>query len=160
MWASYVYREESGENVWMKGELRYVEWKKVGRVKLSSGKTSYVYYDLKEMMGFPRLLRDEVMRIAHTTKIDEIDVIIGIDYGGVPLAIALSLMTDIPYAVLRKEQKLHGTQKRIEGIQIKGKCLLLDDVKTTGNSLTKAKEYLEKNGYKVIETHVLLERVV
>ncbi len=139
-------------------ELRYIDWKKIGKYKLSSGKHVKTYYDLKEMMGFPVLLRDEVRRIAHLTRIDEVEIIVGIDYGGVPLAIALSLLTNIPYAILRKEVKNHGMAKRIEGCQLRGKCLLLDDVKSTGKSLEEAKEYLEEWRYQVIETHVLMER--
>ncbi len=139
-------------------ELRYIDWKKKGDYKLSSGKHVETYFDLKEMMGDPRILREEARRIAHTTAIDKVDVIIGIDYGGVPLAIALSLLTNIPYAILRKEAKNHGMAKRIEGCQLRGKCLLLDDVKSTGKSLEEAKKYLEEWRYQVIETHVLMER--
>lgn len=139
--------------------MNYLPWKKTGDYKLSSGKHVNTYWDLKEMMGDPQLLAEEVRRIVRLRKMEDVKIIVGIDYGGVPLAIALSLMTNIPYAVLRKEAKNHGMAKRIEGCQTRGKCLLLDDVKSTGKSMEEAKKYLEEWRYQVIETHVLMERI-
>ncbi len=140
---------------------KYDPWKKEGVFVLSSGKTVHNYYDLKEMMGDPKVLMEEVMEIKNSKTLVEwskIDVIIGIDYGGTPLAIALATVTNIPYAIIRKDEKDHGTRKRIEGSPKIGKTLLLDDVRTGGDSMHDARMYLENKGYTIIETIVLLDR--
>ena len=134
------------------------KYKKTGMFVLSSGHITDTYYDMKEAMGEPHNLTEIVNEIKSKYNMSNFDVIIGIDYGGVPLAVGLSLDTGIPYAVLRKELKNHGTKKRIEGFQGKGRVILLDDVKTTGTSMNKAKEYLIEQGYSVMITHILIDR--
>jgi orotate phosphoribosyltransferase len=134
------------------------KYKKVGEFTLSSGKKSNVYYDLKEAMGEPEILNDVIQKIKTKWDLSNIDVIVGIEYGGVPLAVGLSLATNIPFAVLRKKAKEYGMGKRIEGYQRFGNAILLDDVKTTGGSIQKAKEYLTELGYNVIITEVAFTR--
>jgi len=134
------------------------KYKKHGNFTLKSGKKCDVYYDIKEMMGEPANLEEIVQRIRFQHEINFIDVIIGIEYGGIPIAVALSLNTGLPFAVLRKEQKTHGTKNRIEGSKVIGNALLLDDVITTGETVDNAKIYLESKGYKVIATDCVVDR--
>lgn len=136
------------------------KYKKTGNFTLSSGEKSNTYYDLKEAMGEPAVLSEMVEEIEKQNPHinTNIDIIIGIDYGGIPLAVALSLKKGIPYAVIRKESKTHGMWHRIEGCQKIGRVLLLDDVYTTGKSIGEAKEYLELKGYSIINTTVILDR--
>ena len=56
----------------------------------------------------------------------EVDRIAGVVLGSVPLAVALSLRTGIPFIMVRKEKKDHGTGKLIEG------CLPEGDESTGG----------------------------
>jgi len=134
------------------------KYKKTGDFELSSGKKSKFYYDIKEALGEPENLRDITRELDKKHNMKNIDVIIGIDYGGIPMAVALSLYVDIPFAILRKEKKNHGTMKRIEGYQKVGRALLLDDVTTTGGSLKEAKTYLKSLGYEIMATDVALHR--
>jgi orotate phosphoribosyltransferase len=134
-------------------------YKKIGLFQLSSGKPAYVYYDLKEAMGEPDNLQAFILELSQKIKIKP-NVIIGIDYGGIPLAVGLSLHMKIPFAILRKEQKRHGMQRRIEGYQEKGDVLLLDDVSTTGESIREAFSYLENHGYRVMQVETILNRDV
>ena len=134
------------------------KYKKTGNFVLSSGEQSNVYYDLKEAMGDPVILNDVIKKIEAKHDMSWIDVIIGIEYGGVPLAVGLSLKTGVPFAVLRKKEKEHGMKKRIEGYQRVGNVLLLDDVRTTGASIQNAKEYLTGLGYNVAGTEVAFTR--
>ena len=126
------------------------KYKKVGSFKLSSGLQSEVYYDLKEAMGEPQNLMDMTDKL-ELQIINYPDIIIGLEYGGIPLAISLSLRLNIPYAILRKETKQYGIKNRIEGYQGKGKVLIVDDVSTTGKSIDDAHKYLESIGYNVVE---------
>lgn len=130
------------------------KYKKTGNFTLSSGKKSNTYYDLKEAMGEPAVLSEMIDGIIGI----DYDVIIGIDYGGTPLAVALSLRYGVPYAILRKEKKQYAMWHRIEGYQGKGRVLLVDDVSTTGNSMKEAREYLKSEGYDVVKTKVIMER--
>lgn len=133
------------------------KYKKTGNFKLSSGDTSNVYYDIKEAMGEPQNLLDMTSNIESRIK-ERPDLIIGLEYGGIPLAISLSLKLNIPYAILRKESKKHGTQNRIEGYQGKGSTLIVDDVKTTGNSMWDALKYLKGEGYHIIQMESYFNR--
>jgi orotate phosphoribosyltransferase len=146
---------QSGGNVIV---LDIEKYKKKGDFVLASGRKSNVYYDVKQMMGEPDNLKEIIQRIRFKHEINWIDVIIGIEYGGIPLAVALSLNTGIPYAVLRKEPKKYGTKNRIEGSNKVGNVLLLDDVITTGGTTNRAKDYLDSNGYKVLAVDCVIDR--
>ena len=133
------------------------KYKKKGSFFLSSGQSSDFYYDIKEAMGTPQNLK----RMYADFKLDlplYFDLFIGLDYGGIPLAVTCSIMTGKPYAILRKKQKPYGTMKVIEGYQGKGKVVLLDDVSTTGKSLKSAEGYLTSQGYEIIKSIVIVDR--
>ena len=75
------------------------------------------------------------------------DRIAGVVLGSVPLAAALSLATGIPYVMVRKEKKDHGTGKLIEGDLNPGdKVLVVEDVVTTAGSSIAAIKTLRENG--------------
>lgn len=141
----------------MKPIVDLEQYKKEGDFYLSSGEYSEYYYDLKEAMGDPTVLQKIFAQLVVEIPL-ETEVFVGIEYGGIPLAIICSVMTGKPYAVLRKAKKTHGTRKRIEGSRKKGNAVLLDDVKTTGTSIQKARDYLESEGYNIIKVLTIMER--
>jgi len=132
-------------------------YNKKGKFKLSSGKYTDHYYDLKQAMGEPTNLQHMFAELMPEIPID-VEVFIGIDYGGIPLAVTCSLMTGKPFAVLRKKKKEHGTEKRIEGWEKKGKAVLLDDVENTGETIKNSVKYLNENGYNVIKVLTVMKR--
>ncbi|KKK81487.1 hypothetical protein LCGC14_2812990 [marine sediment metagenome] len=137
--------------------MNFERYKKTGSFTLSSGKQSQHYYDVKEAMGEPQNLQIMFSELIRSIP-DDVDLFIGLEYGGIPLAVTCSLMTGKPYAILRKHENDHGMRKRIEGYQGKGNVVLLDDVKTTGLSLKFAKEYLEDHGYNILDVLTIMER--
>jgi len=141
----------------MNNKLDLKMFKKSGDFILSSGLKSHVYYDLKEAMGQPKLLQQMITNLKKDITVKP-DLIIGIDFGGIPLAVGLSLKMKIPFAILRKVRNKHGMGKRIEGCQKKGTVLLVDDISNTGLSTTNAENYLTFCGYKVVQTITLLQR--
>lgn len=141
----------------MKDKLDLMMFKKFGDFKLSSGLQSKVFYDLKEAMGQPKLLKQMIENLLQDIVVKP-DIIVGIDFGGIPLAVGLSLKLNIPFAILRKVRNRHGMGKRIEGCQKKGTVVLVDDIYHTGTSTTNAENYLTFCGYKVIQTITLLQR--
>jgi orotate phosphoribosyltransferase len=87
------------------------------------------------------------------------DKIAGIVLGSIPLAAALSMATGIPYVMVRKEQKDHGTKELIEGDLNPGdKVLVVEDVITTAGSSVKAISTLRENGASVSQIISVVDR--
>ena len=79
------------------------------------------------------------------------------ELGAVPLAVALSLETGIPYSMIRKSERKHGTGSRIEGVSV-GKAVLVDDVATTGGSNIESVKALVDEGVDVSMVMVVVDR--
>ena len=111
-----------------------------GDFTLASGAKSKYYIDIKRASTDPRVLKLIAENMAANLRKSglEIDRIAGIVLGSVPLAAALSLETGIPYVMVRKEKKDHGTSKLVEGVLNKGdRVLVVEDVITSaGSSIT------------------------
>jgi orotate phosphoribosyltransferase len=61
--------------------------------------------------------------------------------------------------VVRKSEKAHGLQRRIEGPDVKGKRILaVEDTSTTGGSVLTAVEALKNKGAIVVGVAVIVER--
>ncbi|MFM8937825.1 MAG: phosphoribosyltransferase family protein, partial [Actinomycetota bacterium] len=61
--------------------------------------------------------------------------------------------------VVRKSEKAHGLQRRIEGPDVKGKRVLaVEDTSTTGGSVLTAVEALREAGAIVVGVAVIVER--
>jgi orotate phosphoribosyltransferase len=112
-----------------------------GDFTLASGKKSEYYIDIKKASTDPYVLEtiaDEMAREVQMRGL-EVDKIAGVVLGSIPLAVALSLRTKIPYIMVRREKKDHGTQKMIEGTLGQGeKVLMVEDVVTSAGSVVEA----------------------
>jgi orotidine 5'-phosphate decarboxylase subfamily 1 len=89
-----------------------------------------------------------------------IDYIVGVPYGGIPFALTISRITNIPTLILRKERKSHGMKNVIEGLPSginPSDCvvLIVDDVITSGRSLDIAVETLKTEGFSIKMKHVI-----
>ncbi len=129
---------------------------KYGEFTLTSGKKSKYYVDIKKASTNPGILKEIVERMA-----EEVDgtKIAGMELGAVPLASALSLETDIPFLMIRKEKKGHGTGGRIEGDLEEGeKVVVVEDVTTTGGSSIETVEVLRDAGAIVEKVLVVVDR--
>ena len=105
-----------------------------GRFVLTSGAVSDYYIDIKKASTTPKILKKIVEVMAEYTK--GYDILAGLELGAVPLVVALSLETGIPYIIVRKEKRKHGTSKQIEGGEVKDKkVLVIEDVTTSGISV-------------------------
>jgi orotate phosphoribosyltransferase len=127
-----------------------------GDFTLASGKKSKYYIDIKKAITDPKILEEVADEMAHIMERDDLQVdrIAGVVLGSVPLAVALSLRTGIPFVMIRKEPKDHGTGKLIEGSLDKGmKVLVVEDVVTSAGSAAYAIEVLRGAGAEV--SHVL-----
>lgn len=123
-----------------------------GDFTLASGARSGYYIDIKRASTDPRVLKlvAEGMALTIGDAGIQVDRIAGIVLGSVPLAAALSLETGIPYVMVRKEKKDHGTAKLIEGVMKDGdRVLVVEDVITSAGSSIKGIETLRAEGAEV-----------
>ena len=128
-----------------------------GRFVLTSGAISDYYIDIKKASTDPKILKIIAQQMSDYTK--GYDMLAGMELGAVPLVVALALETGIPYVIIRKEKREHGTGKQIEGGDVKGKSVLIvEDVTTSGGSVVKTIQILRENNAEVEKVLVVVDR--
>ena len=132
---------------------------KFGNYKLKSGAYSPVYIDLRMIISYPDLLRKISSLMWRKVKGFEIDYICGVPYTALPIATCCSLRNHIPMVMRRKERKDYGTSKLIEGVFDKGKkCLVMEDLITSGMSVFETIKPLEESGLDVEHIVAFIDR--
>jgi orotate phosphoribosyltransferase len=135
-----------------------------GVFKLSSGKESPYYIDLRILPSFPQYFKLAVNAyrgaIENNVGLKAMDYLCSVPTSGLVYASALSYEIGKPFVYVRKEAKEHGTSKMIEGYLSPGaKVLMIDDVVTTGKSIIDAVEAVRSNGGVVEHALVLIDRL-
>ncbi|NBY31631.1 MAG: orotate phosphoribosyltransferase, partial [Actinobacteria bacterium] len=135
-----------------------------GKVILSSGKEADYYVDLRRVTldAVAAPLVGEVM--LDLVKDWEFDAVGGLTLGADPVATAMMHVAaqrgkKIDSFVVRKAEKAHGLQRRIEGPDVKGRRVVaVEDTSTTGGSVLTAVEALKEAGAIVVGVAVIVER--
>jgi orotate phosphoribosyltransferase len=135
-----------------------------GKVILSSGKEADYYVDLRRVTldATAAPLVGEVM--LELTKDWDYEAVGGLTLGADPVATAMMHVAaqkgrKLDSFVVRKAEKAHGLQRRIEGPDVKGrKVLAVEDTSTTGGSVLTAVEALKEAGAIVVGVAVIVER--
>ncbi|MCA2227676.1 MULTISPECIES: orotate phosphoribosyltransferase [Nonomuraea] len=135
-----------------------------GKVVLSSGQEADFYLDLRRITldGVAAPLVGRVM--LDLTKDLEFDAVGGLTLGADPVATAMMHAAaaqgrPLDAFVVRKAQKAHGMQRRIEGPEVKGRRVLaVEDTSTTGASPLTAVEALREAGAEVVAVATIVER--
>jgi len=135
-----------------------------GKVILSSGKEAEYYVDLRRVTldSIAAPLVGEVM--LELTRDLDFEAVGGLTLGADPVATAMMHVAakkgrKIDAFVVRKAEKAHGLQRRIEGPDVKGKRVLaVEDTSTTGGSVLTAVEALKEAGAIVVGVAVIVER--
>jgi orotate phosphoribosyltransferase len=157
-------RQEKEE---MKSELCRILTKigalKFGVFRLTSGKTSPYYVDLRIVPSFPdayqRICDMYMEMIERHVKTSEFERIAGIPTAGIPFASVIAYRLKKPFLYVRPQKKLHGRERSIEGILMPGdRVLLVDDLITSGGSKLKSIGAIESEGGVVTDVVVLLDR--
>jgi orotate phosphoribosyltransferase len=128
-------------------------------VTLRGGTVSQYYADIKKAYGDPVLL-DELAQTTVKNLDTQTTCLAASGYGGIPLGVAASRISGLPLAMVRDTQKNHGKQGLIDGyVPSSGDNVsVLDDVFTSGSSLTQTISTLESTGAQIIKCHVILAR--
>jgi len=148
-------------------ELRNAISKKAivnGRVILSSGKEADYYVDLRRVTldSEAAPLVGEVM--LELTRDLDFEAVGGLTLGADPVATAMLHVATkkgrkLDAFVVRKAEKTHGLQRRIEGPDVMGrKVLAVEDTSTTGVSVLAAVQALKEAGAVIVGVAVIVER--
>lgn len=135
-----------------------------GKVILSSGKEADYYVDLRRVtldsVAAP-LVGDVMLDLCAEFDFDAVG---GLTLGADPVATAMLHAASrrgrkLDAFVVRKSEKAHGLQRRIEGPDVKGRRVLaVEDTSTTGGSVLTAVEALEAEGAIVVAVAVIVDR--
>ena len=135
-----------------------------GDFVLSSGQRADKYVDLRRVLLDGRLAPLAGRVLLNATADLSYDAVGGLTLGADPVATAMmhaaaSRGTPVDAFVVRKAEKTHGLQRRIEGPDVKGRRVLaVEDTSTTGNSVLTAVDALTEAGADVVGVAVLVER--
>ena len=135
-----------------------------GKVILSSGKEADYYVDLRRVT-----LDSQAAPLVGQVMLDltadlDYEAVGGLTLGADPVATAMMHVAArngkaIDSFVVRKAEKAHGLQRRIEGPDVVGKRVLaVEDTSTTGGSVLTAVEALKEAGAIVVGVAVIVER--
>ena len=117
-----------------------------GEFTLRSGQVSSEYFDKYLFETDPALLA----RVAAQMELllpEDVDLIGGLEMGGIPIVTALSARTGLPALFVRKQAKEYGTCKLAEGPDVAGRRVtLIEDVITTGGAVRDATTALRGAG--------------
>ncbi len=134
----------------------------IGEVTLTSGATAQYYVDAKRAILLPagfravgELVAGEVERVGATA-------VGGMTMGADPVACAaLAAGAPVRAFFVRKDKKAHGLQRWIEGplLDEGERCLVVEDVVTTGGSTVKAIERMREEGLEIAGVVTVLDRL-
>jgi orotate phosphoribosyltransferase len=134
----------------------------IGEVTLTSGAVAQYYVDAKRAIlrreGFEALA--DLMAVL----VSELGAtaVGGLTMGADPVACAaLAGGADVKAFFVRKEAKAHGLQRKVEGplLAPDERCLVVEDVSTTGGSALQAVAALRAAGHEVVAVATVLDRL-
>lgn len=131
---------------------------------LASGKTSNHYIDGKKTTCDPEGLYRLSRLLLDICAESGAEIIGGPTMGADPIAGGVSALSfalghPVPMFLVRKEAKRHGTQSRIEGVDVNGRrAIIVEDVITTGGSVLTAIESVREAGSEVLRVVSVVDR--
>jgi orotate phosphoribosyltransferase len=134
----------------------------VGDVTLTSGQTASYYVDAKRAILRPEGFGALGELVAAYAREWEATAVGGLTMGAdAPACAALAGGADVKAFFVRKETKQHGLQRRVEGPPLEQgeRCLIVEDVVTTGGSTIQAIEAVRAEGHDVCGIVAVLDRL-
>jgi orotate phosphoribosyltransferase len=134
----------------------------IGEVVLTSGQTAQYYVDAKRAVLRPAGFNAMAELIAARAREWDATAVGGLTMGAdAPACAALAGGADVKAFFVRKETKQHGLQRRIEGpaLEPDDRCLIVEDVVTTGGSTLQAIEAVRDAGHQIAGVVTILDRL-
>jgi orotate phosphoribosyltransferase len=134
----------------------------IGEVTLTSGRTASYYVDAKRAILRPKGFTALAELVAGHAAEWGATAVGGLTMGAdAPACAALAGGADVKAFFVRKETKAHGLQRRVEGPPLEPgeRCLVVEDVVTTGGSTVQAIEAVREAGYEVCGVVTVLDRL-
>ena len=134
----------------------------IGEVTLTSGAKASYYVDAKRAILRPAGFTALAELVAGYARQWEATAVGGMTMGAdAPACAALAGGADVKAFFVRKDSKAHGLQRKIEGplLEPGERCLIVEDVVTTGGSTVKAIEAVRAEGYDVVGVVSILDRL-
>ena len=133
----------------------------VGEVVLTSGQVAQYYVDAKRAILRPAGFAALAELVAARAREWEATAVGGLTMGAdAPACAALAGGAEVKAFFVRKETKAHGLQRRIEGPDLEPgeRCLIVEDVVTTGGSTVQAIEAVREAGHEICGVVAILDR--
>ncbi len=134
----------------------------IGRVVLTSGRTAEYLVDAKRAILRPAGFLALAELVAAQAREWGATAVGGMTMGADPIACAaLAGGADVKAFFVRKEAKSHGLARRIEGpvLGAADRCLLVEDVVTTGGSTIRALEAVRAEGHELCGVLAICDRL-
>ena len=134
----------------------------IGEVVLTSGRTAQYLIDAKRAILLPAGFAALAELVAEQARAWSATAVGGMTMGADPIACAaLAGGADVKAFFVRKEAKSHGLSRRIEGplLQAGDRCMLVEDVVTTGGSTIRALEAIREEGHAVCGVLAVCDRL-
>jgi orotate phosphoribosyltransferase len=134
----------------------------IGEVVLTSGRTAQYLIDAKRAILLPAGFRALAELVAEQAQVWSATAVGGMTMGADPIACAaLAGGAEIKAFFVRKETKTHGLSRRIEGplLEPGDRCMLVEDVVTTGGSTIRALEAIREEGHEVCGVLAICDRL-
>jgi orotate phosphoribosyltransferase len=134
----------------------------IGEVVLTSGQTAQYYVDAKRAILLPAGFAAMGELVAERAVAWGATAVGGLTMGADPVACsALAAGADVKAFFVRKDAKAHGLQRRVEGplLDPGDRCLVVEDVVTTGGSTLQAIEALREEGLQIAGVVSVLDRL-
>ena len=134
----------------------------IGEVTLTSGATASYYVDAKRAILRPEGFQALATLVAAKAREWDATAVGGMTMGADPVACAALAGGALAKAFfVRKDAKAHGLQRRIEGPPLtpEDRCLVVEDVVTTGGSTLAAIAVLQEAGHAICGVVSVLDRL-
>jgi orotate phosphoribosyltransferase len=135
----------------------------IGEVVLTSGRTSQYLIDAKRAILRPQGFLALAELVAQQVRVWGATAVGGMTMGADPIACAaLAGGADVKAFFVRKEPKAHGLGRRIEGPSLgpEDRCMVVEDVVTTGGSTIAAIEAVRADGHEICGVLAICDRLV